>query len=588
MTVQETKLENVSGLLASRNLKVPSLKILQATEQSYRSLLFQPAGPIFADAARIGPLDLEGAEVKSRMLLNLASQQGHHLVVTPEYFTPLKVVIECIRGETFPAAGAIWVLGCESMTPAQLEEFKSATAGICEVFVERDDGASIQGTYFDPVVYLFQTSNLDGVFQRVALVQFKTCPSRDADFFENAHLRTGRTIYKFYDEDSRISLYTIICSDALAVGENNSLRAEITRDSILIHIQLNPKPRHVDYGKYRRDTFSKSPRLTNCDLICLNWARNIEQHDCIGGKGHPWDNIGGSTWYLLKERCSSKDSHIRANESGGLYYTTLGRNWNALLFHYDEAAFALNVPKLFQSGPAVQENNLGPRIENRFIWNPDKNVYEQQEGPPDVEFDSSIDILEVPTQAFDALKRDCDMLAIERAVALSCGLFSGSEGWFKAGDLRNFQMADDEVVPRSTFCQDQSNEARNIRAARVQGVASVFHILSNSNKLPPQISDIKESGSFSINWSLTSPNTNIVSPGKLPALVIYAGFNPIKGAPSDIAKAAYELLRRENGAHRYRVAVCYHDIDGNFRFAPIKELTDIVSGNKSTADIAEA
>ena len=148
---------NVSEYLDIRGLSNPALEVLNPTEESYRALLFQPAGPFLGDAARIGPLDLDFADQQATRLLEMAVKGGHHLVVTPEYYLPIKTLLKCVEGETFPAQDALWVLGCESMTPKQLEEFKTQAlqTGTCEVFFEEDEAAEKQGTYFDPVAYCF-------------------------------------------------------------------------------------------------------------------------------------------------------------------------------------------------------------------------------------------------------------------------------------------------------------------------------------------------------------------------------------------------------------------------------------------------
>lgn len=155
-------IRDVEGVLQARSLSNPSLDALNPNDQSYRALLLQPTGPILADDTRIGPLDLAFADTQATKFLELAKAKGHHLVVTPEYYLPIETLLKCILGATFPAVGARWVLGCESMTPAQLKNVEYDCTGNCEVIFEKDTAAAIQGVYYDPVAYCFVTKDEKG------------------------------------------------------------------------------------------------------------------------------------------------------------------------------------------------------------------------------------------------------------------------------------------------------------------------------------------------------------------------------------------------------------------------------------------
>ncbi len=574
---------SVGDLLVARGLSNPALEVLKPSEQSYRALLLQPAGPILADNQRIGPFDLPAAAERSRKLLALAKQRGDHLVVTPEYFLPLATLAHCVEGEVFPAPGALWVLGCESMTPAVLEKFKQEASGYCDVIYESDDAAAVQGTYYDALAYCFVTKDSDEAIKRVVLFQFKMRPSRDDHFFENQNLRVGGTVYQFRGQDELLSLSAIICSDAFAVGEDESVRRQLTDRATLIHIQLNPKPRHVDYRKYRTETFSKSPEMTNCDIICLNWAQNIVQHDDAHGQGAKWKNIGGSAWYLPLGRCSTDDHEVERNERKGLYYSVLNKRRHVLFFHYDEAVFALTVPKILQIGIAVQDNKLGPQLDVRFTWCETQASWIEDHAVPDTGLAALLSQDEAVASAFSHLKNVDSRLAVERAVSLSCGPHNITESWHRVNHLDSCQMHDDEIVPRTTFCLDLCVEASTIRFDRVQKVATLSHILATES-LPPQIRDLADGGA-AVGWNQASPNTNVFKDGRKPALVAYLGPQPLPSLLKGLCDAAFELLRRENGVHRNRVAVCYRKTNGEVVFANINGLTDITYDGSSMTKI---
>lgn len=76
---------NVGKFLEAHGLSSPMLEVLDPTEKSYRALLLQPSGPFVGNAERIGPVDRTLADREASALLKMATEVGHHLVVTPEY-----------------------------------------------------------------------------------------------------------------------------------------------------------------------------------------------------------------------------------------------------------------------------------------------------------------------------------------------------------------------------------------------------------------------------------------------------------------------------------------------------------------------
>ena len=578
--------QQVSEVLRIRGLDSPELEVLAPTEQSFRALLLQPSGPIFADAQRIGHFNVAEAEIRCRKFLALASERGNHLVVVPEYCLPVSVLLACAQDGPFPAPSALWVLGCESITPAQLEEFNLAVAGYCDVIAEDDSAAPVQGTYYDAIAYCFQSRDSTGDYKRVILFQFKTCPSRDPHFFENQHLRVGRTIYQFRGQGGHLGLSTIICSDAFTIGQDAQLCAQLTDRTTLIHIQLNPDPRHADYREYRRATFARGLAFSNCDIVCLNWSRNVTQHDTPEDVGAAWNNIGGSAWYLPVNRCSTNDHEVRNNDSRGLYYSLLDRRRHVLLFHYDEAAFELRVPKVGHFGPGVLDNIQGPQVDGRYTWDPRDVSWKLDLDGPEPGLDELLSSDQGVATAFATLKATNNRLSIERAVALSCGPQNISETWHKVDQLESCQMKSDEIVQRITFCMDTCVEAKTLRHDRVQRVAALNYILAN-DELPPQIRDLAGGGA-TVTWNADSPNTNITKDGRMPALIAYIGNQPLPERQRNLADAAVELLRRENGAHQRRVAVCYRKTDNTTAFVPMPALTRIDYDDSSLSAITGA
>jgi len=579
---------DVGQFLESHGLSNPALEVLEANEKNYRALLFQPSGPFIGNTTRIGPADLEFADRQASALLEMATKQGHHLVVTPEYYLPIKTLLECVRGDKFPAADAIWVLGCESMTPAHLAEFKAnaESTGKCRVFYESDEAAPVQGNYFDPVVYCFLSKDkATGAEQRVILIQFKTISSKDPGYFENAVLRTGKRIYQFRGPNNRLALASIICSDAFNITGNSDVLLQLTEDATLLHIQLNQKPRNTDYLKYRVDTFRRHERTSNCDIVCLNWAENIIFLEQEGGKEHKWENEAGSAWYLPHDRASSDDALVEQNERNGLYYSWHRRKRHVLHFHNAPAVFEFSVPKVVHTGLQLHAVSTGPKLEGRYVWD-DAGCWVAPAACADAGLAQLFACDAKVTTAFTTLSKDDSRLRIERAVAISCGLTSGSDNWHAADTLKSLSMSDDEVTKRLTVRLERNEDSDTARHDQMQNVAVLHEILA-TEQLPIQIRDLSGGGA-SVYWTKKSPHTNVIKAGVEPAHVAFLGFQPETRRIEDVCDAAYGLLHRENEpGRRHRVAVCYWTTNGPL-FPKIKQLTHIADDGKSPTSIARA
>lgn len=572
---------DVGQFLDARGLSNPTLEVLDPTEKSYRALLFQPSGPFVGNTSRIGPANLDFADCQASALLEMATKQGHHLVVTPEYYLPVKTLLDCVLGDRFPAADAIWVLGCESMTPAQLASFKAdaESTGKCSVFYENDEAAPVQGSYYDPVAYCFLSKDkATGEVRRIVLIQFKTISSKDEQYFENGILRTGKFIYQFHGPRNRLALASIICSDAFNISGDSDVLLQLTENATLLHIQLNPKPRNADYLKYRVDTFRRNERTSNCDIVCLNWAENIIFLEKEGGKEHEWKNEAGSAWYLPHDRASSDDAMVEQNERNGLYYSWHRRKRHVLHFHCAPALFEFSAPKVVHTGLQLHVVSTGPKLERRYVWD-GASGWVAQTVFADTGLAQLLACDEKVTTAFTALSKDDSRLRIERAVAISCGLTSGVDDWFAAGILKSLSMSDDEVTKRLTVRLERNDDSDAIRHAQMQQVSALHEILATS-PLPIQIKNLSGGGA-SVYWSKMSPHTNIIKDGVEPAHVAFLGFQPEKRRIEDACDAAYGLLHRENEpGRRHRVAVCYWTTTG-IVFPKIKQLTHIADDGKS-------
>lgn len=557
----------------------PELEVLKADNQNYRCLLLQPSGPIYADSTRIGHRNIALAELRCKQFLELASSKEIELVITPEYCIPWSVLKEVALGPTFPKPGRLWVLGCESATASQLTSFRAAVSHRCAAIYE---DLPPQGTYTDPLAYCFQTKDNQGVWRRVMLLQFKTCPSRDGHFLENEHLIRGKVIYQFQNQGSPLKLAAIICSDAFAIGDCPELLQELRDRSILIHIQLNQNPRHADYCTYRRNMFAGDRDLTNCDIICLNWAQKIEQYGTTADTPAKWNNIGGSAWYLPMHRCTTKDQEILRNHKMGLYYCYMEDERHALFFHYEEAAFELTVPKPVAKGYGVIANKQGPLMVARWQWI-NAGTWEVCCEPVDSGLKALIEADPGIKSALAQFVSTADALAVERVLALTCGTPKHHEQWFRVDLLDSCRIEQDEVLRRITFAGDNSDKATLFRHERLQRASALGRLLTNYQNWPPQVRDIQGA---QITWSSTEPNYNIHKAGTNPAVIVYLGENPQREKVGNVADRLLDLLRREGRSYWRRLAVCFRRHE-DLKFASLPAITRMDFTAESLCDITE-
>lgn len=574
------EVRDVCEVLAPLALKPPDLEMLRPTEASYTCLLLQPSGPIYADRARIGGLDQELNGRKALAFARLANGRGAHLAVAPEYFTPWSAVRSLIEEGVVPPAGALWVLGCESIRPEELAQFKGDVSDSCEVVHEPCDALAADRSLLDPAVLLFQTQRTNGNSRLVALVQFKTHPSRDRLFFEEGLLKRGTTAYRFRGSCGTLSTVTLICSDAFAMDDAR-VRDLVDR-STLVHIQLNPDPRNSVYRQYRKTTFDLDSRVSDCHILCLNWARTIIQHD-DDGKTEVWPAVGCSTWYCPEDACTQADDIVLPNHKLGLYYTHMKERRNALLFDYDEAVFECRIPKVVTKGHAVLANKNGPNSLARYEWNSNGSAWVVQSEARKAGFDQLLGAYEEASTAIAQLDL-ANVLHVERLLALSAGAIDGTDNWQNLKNIDSFNIAQDEIVRRITVAQDANESAEEFRHARLNVVATIRHELDIRPTWPPQIAGTDKTAQ--IKWNAATGPYNICCADGRPGLICYLGESPTPRALENVPSMLTDLLRRANGPNQSRLCVLYRRF-GELQFAqlPVSRFDDALMDERDILSV---
>lgn len=560
----------------------PSLNALDANERNYKVLLMQPYGQIEATTAGVFNRNRVLARLQFGKFLKDAYDSQADLVVTPEYSMPWEILVQSIKTNIVPSQGRLWVLGCESIKYNDLESVKRDLAPYATMIYEPI--SADRERFTDPLAYVFYAPPVDGhgAAKLVLLVQFKNYPMGDKDHFEINGMQRGTRIYQFGGNGQPIKLVSLICSDVFRFEDAD---AEAIYDrALVIHIQLNPKPRHEQFRLYRDRLLKFQGDET--ELICLNWARDV--HAWCGEQDKPWNNIAGSAWYLRPDKYDERDATLCANHQRGLYYT-----WHqplrahALFFNYEPATFLLDATKVAHIGvPAAISRRRGPQIAKTCNWSDAAGAWIEKAV---VEDGFSIVVNECGP-AKDEIKgiADDNPLNAERVLALCAGKVGHSDDWHNVRKLDSCVIDLSEVIRRITFCHDTDERACEFRIARLRRCGNLWGILK-TEELPSSLADFKNG--FHLDWSLSYPHQNAISLEGKRATVIYMGEEASAVQVEAVAKRALEFIGRgcsdPDKIHdaRQRLAVWFRDNGKIVRYDTSRFVQYDQSGNTSEFDI---
>jgi len=520
-------------MLTAVGLGSPSLRALIPNEDNYSVLLMQPQGQIEISTAGVRHQDRARAEKQFRSFLDNAYETKVDLAVTPEYSMPWTTLIKAVKEGHVPSQGTLWAFGCESIRYADLATFKQDLAPHITMLYEPLQPDAQR--FVDPLVYVFTAPPATGNAPErvVLLVQLKTYPMGDNDHFEVNGMQRGTRIYQFGGTENSLRLVSLICSDALAFLDP---QAEVVYDrALILHLQLNPKPRQDLFRQYR----SRLMRFGgDTEIICLNWAKDV--FEGCGKKVRCWKNISGTAWYLHPTTFDDRDETLMSNHRRGLYYTWfVSLRSHALFFNYEPAVFQLTATKVAHIGvSATNDRRRGPQLTATRTWDEGSSGWVEQTAIAD-------GFASVVTECGNAQKEiarvaDDNPFVAERILALSVGQIGDSDKWYTLRHLDSCRIDLSEVVYRMTFCQD--TDAREFRVARLRRCGRLWKILSGSLASVPALADL--SAGFRFAWTLTSPHQNVISEDGRRATVIYLGEDYNESQIETIHKRVAEYLGR--------------------------------------------
>ena len=258
MPVPEPYIARTRELLAEMGITVPEFPQLVPNTAPVNVALLQPNGDIADAATGVRNSNSAVAATKLRLFLQTSVEAPARLAVTPEYCCPWQVIDEIVEGQIALPQNAIWVLGCEATSIADLRHREANTgAGVVWLFEAPEPHQDAGQSFLDPVCIIFhasRTSNGDGVV--VVVVQFKTSPMGGTAYEQDGLIR-GARIYELRNANEySIRLLVLLCSDVIQYPGPRFANLETYFSEphriLLFHLQLNAEPRHNLYRPYRQ------------------------------------------------------------------------------------------------------------------------------------------------------------------------------------------------------------------------------------------------------------------------------------------------------------------------------------------------
>lgn len=318
--------------------------ILCPDHQKVRCAFYQAGGSIAVDANGVKNANPELASHKLKDFLDKAQRNEASFVVTPEYSCPWQALLEYVSDSSnYPSHGALWALGCESVTYAELQSYEEQTKDCIKWIYEKGLTANAGQNFFGPLIYVFQIHSDQSSPSLCILVQFKS-EDLGGDPFERDNLIKGKTRYLIKNNNASIQLLGIICAESMYFDYQT---LDPLKPYFLLHIQLNPKPFNTKMIDFRNQIFA-SNLGKNCEILSINWSAATTI------AGTPIGEENTSSCYLMKAEEPNKypdwqDRVIDSNHIKGTYISYSSEyHYSNYIFNTIEAVIVFDTTKVSQ------------------------------------------------------------------------------------------------------------------------------------------------------------------------------------------------------------------------------------------------
>lgn len=535
----------------NRGLELVQLSALVPNRDKYCTMLLQCRGELIADNAGVRHADRNMATQKFRAFFEHASRVQPDLLITPEYSCPWEVMSDLTHHGPWPMPGAAWVVGCESIAPAQLTALYEATPST--IWIPGAHEQSNMRYFLDPVCILLSATTKRGDTVRVAAVQFKGFPmgARASDIELDHMLRGSQRFILSNEGNNTIQLVVLICSDCME--PNPGILTDLPNCAelpyLVAHIQLNPDPRHGVFSAYRREWGDYNRE--KMEFICLNWARGtVLQGTCF--------DSGRSAWYHKADRLFPTPCQVNTKHRGGLYYARSDKlRFHCHLLGYEEHVITVDSPKISQSQNAevLRTPRAGPEPRDCLTWRPESREWQLDHNPDDG-FRACCDQLDNDMAPLTA--PETSPIMRERLACLTAGdiIHHTRDKWHEVSTLPSLALRDDESCERVTFTHDQDPAAVGIRHRRIVAVRVIKHeVLASESPFPGHLTRLQGNALLRYEGEGDSLNANVSCPnGDFAATFVYAGDH----SRTTVQPILTDLVRALGGDAR-KLVVWYRD-----------------------------
>lgn len=550
----------VDEALSQAGFQQVPLSLLEPNCTEYDVMLYQHGGSVLADEGGVFNADQAMATAKFTSFFAQASTQQPQLLATPEYACPWSVLEHMITNNHWPDVGKVWVVGCESIRPDELEEFCQR----CDMatWILPTYTAELNQVFLDIACICLNATDADGTQTRVAVLQAKNTAMADGNhLIEPNFLILGTDRYILRNDENSIHLALMICSDALEAHIFESLPHQEHFPYVLLHIQLNSDPRNIGFRRYR-DFWGTEDRR-DVEIICLNWARDSE---LLGGR----IPFGASAWYFKTPNSVANDDEVNNSHRLGAYYAeSQSRYFHCKLLNYAEHIFHLCSVKVCQvrSARPTHRTRIGPQAIAALSW--DGNLSDWQSALPDDGFNSSCH--EIGGNLEPLSDQEMSPANRERLVCLSNSVINITKKapWPHVRSLKSFEFTQDEVCHRVTFCHDPDADSCEQRRVWLHRFATLKNeILAGGVQFPPHLRKLQGRGDIRYPVFPGNLSFNVVdADGAFPSTFVFIGdaselyARQVMDRISDIvsdAKRSLVVWFRQNGQLTY---ICPDGVD---------------------------
>jgi|GEM_PF-5953236 len=321
---------------------------------------------------------VEGATMHDKKCDEILTKDvDSNILLFPEYCISYDLIKNRAKNKAlWPATTSLWVLPCQGIKHDDFTSVLSEMGSYTDVVVIdeciEDMYITQRNGFVNALMYCFVVTNDSKERKLVLLPQLKTRPMADSNNKSESNMTLGKLMYKFC-QPSGICLISLICADTL----NSDLlwrklnETGNARDLIILHPQLNTKPRHNDFSLLRKLMWGTNDKSL---YVSANWAKgtivefNDEQRMHVE---NPWSCV-----YHKRERTYSIDmwlanhaQHLRDNPKKLLYGSYVLKEkvsiWYAAHFQLVQN---INIQKPTTSSPLTQSNQ--DTIANScMLWN---------------------------------------------------------------------------------------------------------------------------------------------------------------------------------------------------------------------------